>query len=125
VEYRVVSSLSASGLQAEVNRLIGDGWVPQGGLVAAGGTLTQALVLDADAGVPATTSAYREVVITSAGENKIAVIKVIRKALGYGLKEAKACVDRVPSSLGVQFTQGNAEGLQRVLENAGARAEIR
>lgn len=66
-----------------------------------------------------------EVVITSAGANKIAVIKVVREFKPeMGLKEAKDMVDAVPASLGTMKKDASAEAKTK-LEAAGAQVELK
>ncbi len=66
-----------------------------------------------------------DVVLTSGGEKKVNVIKVVRAATGLGLKEAKAMVDGAPSSVKEGISKADAEALKKVLEEAGAAVEIK
>ncbi len=66
-----------------------------------------------------------DVVLTSAGGSKIAVIKVIRAATGLGLKEAKAVADDAPAAVKEGITREEADRLRAELEEAGATVEIR
>lgn len=68
--------------------------------------------------------AGHEVVITSAGENKLNVIKAIKDILGIGLNEAKAIADNAPCSVKKGITRTEAEAIRKVLKDAGAGAEI-
>lgn len=65
------------------------------------------------------------VVLTGAGEQKIAVMKVVKEALGLGLKEAKDLVDGVPSNLKEGLKKEEAEALKKSLEDAGASVELK
>jgi large subunit ribosomal protein L7/L12 len=65
------------------------------------------------------------VVLTSFGDKKIQVIKVVRAATGLGLKEAKDLVDNVPKPVKEHIPKGEAEALKKELEEAGAVAEIK
>lgn len=65
------------------------------------------------------------VVLTGAGEKKIAAIKAVRAATGLGLKEAKAAVDGVPTVLKEGVGKDEAEALKKDLEEAGASVEIK
>ena len=65
-----------------------------------------------------------DVVLESAGANKIAVIKVVRALTGLGLKEAKELVDNVPSKLKEGVDKAEAEALKKTLEEAGAEVEL-
>ena len=64
------------------------------------------------------------VVLASAGEQKIAVMKVIKEALGLGLKEAKDLVDAAPSTLKEGAKKDEAEALKKSIEEAGGKVEI-
>ena len=66
-----------------------------------------------------------DVVLQSAGEKKIQVIKVVRAATGLGLKEAKALVDEAPNAVREGVSREDAEGLQAQLQEAGATVELR
>ena len=68
-------------------------------------------------------SAY-SVVLASAGEQKIAVMKVVKEVLGLGLKEAKDLVDAAPSTLKDGMKKAEAEDFKKKLEAAGAKVEI-
>ena len=66
-----------------------------------------------------------DVILKSAGANKIAVIKVVKDAAGLGLKEAKALVDEAPKTLKEGISKDDAEALKAKLEEAGAEVEIK
>jgi large subunit ribosomal protein L7/L12 len=66
-----------------------------------------------------------DVIMKSFGENKVAVIKVVRTATGLGLKEAKDLVEGVPSTVKESISKGDAEELKKQLEEAGASVEIK
>ena len=66
-----------------------------------------------------------DVVLKSAGANKIAVIKVVRGLTGLGLKEAKEIVDNAPKTLKEAISKEDAEKLVAELKEAGAEAEIK
>lgn len=65
------------------------------------------------------------VVLAGAGENKIAVMKVVKEALTLGLKEAKDLVDAAPSTLKENMKKDEAEALKKSLEEAGATVELK
>jgi len=65
------------------------------------------------------------VVLTSAGANKIAVIKEIRTVTDLGLKEAKALVDSAPKPVKENVTKEEAEEVKKKLEGAGAQVELK
>ncbi len=66
-----------------------------------------------------------DVVMTSFGSNKIAVIKVIRTITGLALKEAKDLVEGAPSPVKTGVSKDDAEGLKKQLEEAGASVEVK
>lgn len=66
-----------------------------------------------------------DVVLTSAGQAKLAVIKVAKDVLGLGLKEAKDLVDKAPATLKEKVSKAEAEQLKAALEEAGAEVEIK
>jgi large subunit ribosomal protein L7/L12 len=66
-----------------------------------------------------------DVVLQSAGEKKIQVIKVVRAATGLGLKEAKALVDEAPNPVKEALSKEDAENLKAQLEEAGAAVELK
>jgi len=69
-------------------------------------------------------SAYT-VVLASAGEQKIAVMKVVKEALGLGLKEAKDLVDAAPSTLKEGMKKEEANDLKKKIEEAGGKIELK
>ncbi len=66
-----------------------------------------------------------DVMLTSFGEQKIQVIKVVRALTGLGLKEAKDVVEGVPSAIKEAVTKDEAEDAKKQLEGAGASVEIK
>jgi large subunit ribosomal protein L7/L12 len=65
------------------------------------------------------------VILSSFGEKKVDVIKVVRAATGLGLKEAKDLVDGAPKPVKEGIAKADAEALKKQLEDAGAKAEIK
>ena len=63
--------------------------------------------------------------LASAGEQKIAVMKVVKEALGLGLKEAKDMVDGAPVDLKANVKKAEAEDMKKKLEEAGASVELK
>jgi large subunit ribosomal protein L7/L12 len=59
------------------------------------------------------------------GEKKVEVIKVVRAATGLGLKEAKDLVDGAPKAVKEAITKADAEALKKLLEDAGAKVEVK
>lgn len=65
------------------------------------------------------------VILTSAGDSKVNVIKVVRAATGLGLKEAKDLVDGAPKPVKEGISKEDAEALKKQLIEAGAGCEIK
>ena len=66
-----------------------------------------------------------DVVLKSAGANKINVIKVVKEATGLGRKEAKAMVDEAPKTIKEGVSKDDAEALKTKLTEAGAEVELK
>ena len=66
-----------------------------------------------------------DVVMTSFGSNKVAVIKVVRALTGLGLKEAKEMVEGAPSTIKEGVSKEEAEDIKKQLEEAGASVEVK
>src|SRR6187401_3056860 len=66
-----------------------------------------------------------DVVLTSAGDKKIQVIKVVRAVTGLGLKEAKDLVDGAPNPVKEGVAQEEADQIKAQLEEAGATVELK
>jgi len=82
-------------------------------------------VAGGDAGAAAEEQTEFDVVLTSFGEKKVAVIKAVRGATGLGLKEAKDLVESAPKALKEGVEKAEAEELKKALEEAGASVEIK
>ena len=65
------------------------------------------------------------VILSSSGDNKVNVIKVVRAVTGLGLKEAKDLVDGAPKPVKEGVPKKEAEDVKKQLEDAGAKAEIK
>ncbi|MCX2977498.1 50S ribosomal protein L7/L12 [Candidatus Marimicrobium litorale] len=78
-----------------------------------------------DAGGAAEEQTEFDVILTSAGEKKVNVIKVVRAITGLGLKEAKGLVDGAPSAIKEAATKDEAEDIKKQLEEAGGSAELK
>ncbi len=65
------------------------------------------------------------VVLASAGDAKIGVMKVVKEALGLGLKEAKDLVDGAPATLKEGMKKEEAEALKKAVEEAGGKIELK
>ena len=77
------------------------------------------------AGAPAEEKTEFDVIITAAGDKKIAVIKEVRAITGLGLKDAKALVDEVPKPVKEAVAKEEAEKIKSQLEEAGAQVELK
>ena len=66
-----------------------------------------------------------DVILTSFGEKKINVIKVVRAHTGLGLKEAKEVVDKAPNPVKEGISKDEAEKIKKELEDAGATVELK
>ena len=78
-----------------------------------------------DAGAAAAEKTEFDVVLTSAGDNKIGAIKVVREITGLGLKEAKEMVESAPKALKEGVSKDEAEELKKKIEEAGASCELK
>ena len=65
------------------------------------------------------------VVLASAGEQKIAVMKIVKEVLGLGLKEAKDLVDAAPSTLKEGMKKAEADEVKKKIEEAGGKIELK
>ncbi len=79
----------------------------------------------AGAAAPAEEKTEFNVVMDSFGDNKVAVIKVVRTVTGLGLKEAKDLVEGAPSTVKEGVKKDEAETIKKQLEDAGAKATIK
>lgn len=77
------------------------------------------------AGAAAEEKTEFDVILASAGDKKINVIKVVREVTGLGLKEAKALVDGAPAPVKEGASKEDAEALKAKLEEAGATVELK
>ena len=66
-----------------------------------------------------------DVIMTSFGDKKLDVIKVVREITGLGLKDAKDMVENVPSKIKEAVSKTDAEEIQKKLAEAGATAELK
>ncbi len=80
---------------------------------------------DAGAGAAAEEKTEFDVVLTAAGDKKIAVIKEVRAITGLGLKDAKALVDDAPKPVKEGVAKEEAEKIVAQLEEAGAQVEMK
>lgn len=80
---------------------------------------------DAGAGAAAEEKTEFDVILTSAGDKKIQVIKEVRAITGLGLKDAKALVDEAPKPVKEGIAKEEAEKIVAQLEEAGAQVELK
>ena len=106
---------------AELATLLEEKW---GVSAAAAAPVAVAAVAGGDAGAAAEKDDF-DVVLASAGGNKIAVIKEVRAITGLGLKEAKDLVEGAPKPLKEGVAKDEAEELKKKLEEAGATVELK
>lgn len=66
-----------------------------------------------------------DVILTSAGGSKLAVVKLVKELTGLGLKEAKELVDGAPKPIKEGVAKDEAESLKKQLEEAGAEVELK
>ena len=66
-----------------------------------------------------------DVILKSAGQAKLGVVKAVKEATGLGLKESKEIVDKAPVAVKEKVSKAEAEALKAALEEAGAEVEIK
>jgi large subunit ribosomal protein L7/L12 len=66
-----------------------------------------------------------DVILTAAGQSKLAVVKLVKELTGAGLKDAKELVDNAPSPIKEGVSKDEAEALKTQLEEAGAEVELK
>ena len=95
------------------------------GVTAAAAVAAAPAAAGGDAGAAAEDQTEFDVILTSAGEKKVAVIKAVRAITSLGLKEAKGLVDGAPSPIKEGVSKGDAEDVKKQLEEAGGSAELK
>jgi len=95
------------------------------GVSAAAAVAVAAPGAGGDAGGAAEEKSEFDVVLASFGDNKVGVIKAVRAATGLGLKEAKDMVEGAPTPIKEGASKEEAEELQKALEEAGAKVELK
>jgi large subunit ribosomal protein L7/L12 len=106
---------------AELAKLLEDKW----GVSAAAAVAVAAGPGPAAGAAPVEEKTEFTVVLASAGEKKIEVIKEVRAMTGLGLKEAKDLVEGAPKSVKEGVTKEEAEKMKATLEKAGAKVELK
>jgi large subunit ribosomal protein L7/L12 len=94
------------------------------GIEPAAAAVAVAAPAAAEAAAPAEQTEF-DVVLTSAGQTKLQVIKAVKENAGLGLKEAKELVDKAPVAIKEKVSKAEAEALKAALEEAGAEVEIK
>ncbi|MBR7142606.1 MAG: 50S ribosomal protein L7/L12 [Clostridia bacterium] len=95
------------------------------GVSAAAAAVAAAPAAGAAAPAAAEEKTEFDVVLASFGDNKLAVIKAVRELTGLGLKEAKDLVEAAPKAIKEGLGKDEAEALQKKLEEAGAKVELK
>ena len=95
------------------------------GVSAAAAAVAAAPAAGGDAGAAAEEQTEFDVILKSAGSNKIAAIKAVRGITGLGLKEANALVEGAPAPVKEGASKDEAEDLKKQLEEAGAEVELK
>ena len=95
------------------------------GVSAAAPAAAMMVAAPAEAAAPAEEKTDFDVILKSAGANKIGVIKVVRALTGLGLKEAKDIVEGAPKTLKEGASKEEAETMKKKLEEAGAKVEVK
>ena len=95
------------------------------GVSAAAAVAAAPAAAGGDAGAAAEEKDEFDIILSSAGEKKVNVIKAVRAITGLGLKEAKALVDEAPSPIKEGATKAEADDLTKQLEEAGATVELK
>ena len=108
---------------AELSKLLEEKW----GVSAAAPVAAVAMpgAAGGDAGAAAEEKDEFDVVLTEAGASKINVIKEVRGITGLGLKEAKDMVESAPKAIKEGVSKAEAEEIQKKLEEAGAKVELK
>ena len=106
---------------AELSKLLEEKWG-----VSAAAPVAVAAAPGAAAAAPAAAEKTEfTVVLTSAGDKKINVIKEVRAITGLGLKEAKDLVEGAPKEVKADVSKDEAEKIKKQLEDAGAKVELK
>ncbi|MBO9419597.1 MULTISPECIES: 50S ribosomal protein L7/L12 [Stappiaceae] len=120
---KLVEELSALTVMeaAELSKLLEEKW----GVSAAAPVAVAAAAGGGDAGAAAEEKTEFDVILASAGDKKINVIKEVRAITGLGLKEAKELVEGAPKAVKEGVAKDEAEELKKKLEEAGASVELK
>ena len=111
-----MSLLEASELVKDIEETFG---------VSAAAPVAVAAAAPAEGGAAAEEKSDFDVVLEGFGDNKIAVIKVVREITGLGLKEAKDLVDGAPKPIKEGVSKDDADSIKAKLEEVGAKVEVK
>jgi large subunit ribosomal protein L7/L12 len=119
---KIVEDLSSLTVleSAELSKLLEEKWG-----VSAAAPVAVAAAPAAAGDAPAEEKTEFDVVLAESGSNKIAVIKEVRTITGLGLKEAKDLVEGAPKPLKQGVKKEDADAMQKALEAAGAKVELK
>jgi large subunit ribosomal protein L7/L12 len=119
----LLKELSAKPIMevVELVKMLEEEW----GVSAAAPVAVAAAAAGGDAGEAAAEKDEFDVVLTSFGDNKVAVIKAVRTITGLGLKEAKDAVEGAPSAIKEGASKDEAAEFKKQLEEAGAAVELK
>ena len=106
---------------AELSKMLEEKW----GVSAAAPVAVAAAGAAGGAAAAAEEKTAFDVILATAGAQKINVIKVVRAATGLGLKEAKDLVDGAPKTVKEGLSKADAEKLKKELEEAGGQVELK
>jgi large subunit ribosomal protein L7/L12 len=120
---KIAEDLSALSVieAAELSKMLEEKW----GVSAAAPVAVAGVAAAGDAGAAAEEQTEFDVILASAGEKKINVIKEVRTITGLGLKEAKDLVEGAPKPVKEGVDKAEAEELKKKLEEAGATVELK
>ena len=120
---KLVDDLSALTVleAAELSKLLEEKW----GVSAAAPVAVAAVAAPGAAAAAAEEKTEFDVILVDAGDKKINVIKEVRAITGLGLKEAKDLVEGAPKPVKEAVAKDEAEKIKKVLEEAGAKVEIK
>lgn len=119
---KIVDDLSSLTVleAAELSKLLEEKW----GVSAAAPVAVAAVAGDSEAAAVEEKDEF-DVVLAAIGDKKIEVIKEVRAITGLGLKEAKDLVESAPKAVKEGVSKGEAEEIQKKLEEAGAKVEFK
>jgi large subunit ribosomal protein L7/L12 len=120
---KLVEELSALTVMeaAELSKLLEEKW----GVSASAPVAVAAAAGGGEAAAAAEEQTEFDVILATAGDKKINVIKEVRAITGLGLKEAKELVEGAPKPVKEQVSKAEAEELKKKLEEAGATVELK